>query len=120
MVVAPTTPEASSAPLASTASSDASASLDASSTATGNDTGNDTSAPARFRGCRADTDCVAVPRVGCCHNGRMEAVAASQKDAYSASFVCPEAHPVCPMFLIRDTREPRCDGTTGLCTLSAK
>jgi hypothetical protein len=74
-------------------------------------------APAQFRACAADTDCVAVPRVGCCHNGWMEAVAASQQGAYAASFVCPVAHPICPMFLIRDTRIPRCNVTTHLCEL---
>ena len=76
-------------------------------------------APARFLACRADTDCVAVPRVGCCHNGWNEAVAASQKDAYEASFVCPEAHPICAMFIVRDARQARCDKVSGLCVLVA-
>jgi hypothetical protein len=79
----------------------------------------DAGAPARFRACNADADCVAVPRVGCCHNGWNEAVAVSQKDAYAASFVCPEAHPICPMFLVRDARVPRCDQATHLCELVA-
>jgi hypothetical protein len=74
-------------------------------------------APARFRACAADAECVAVPRVGCCHNGANEAVAASQKEAYAASFVCPEAHPICAMIIVRDTRRPSCDGATHLCTL---
>jgi hypothetical protein len=74
-------------------------------------------APARFRACAIDADCVAVPRVGCCHNGWNEAVAASQKDAYLASFVCPDPHPICAMFIVRDTRVPRCDAGTRLCTL---
>jgi hypothetical protein len=74
-------------------------------------------APARFRACSVDADCVAVPRVGCCHNGWNEAVAASQKDAYKASFVCPDAHPVCAMFIVRDTRAPQCDPAAHLCTL---
>jgi len=77
-------------------------------------------APARFRACHADADCVAVPRVGCCHNGWNEAVAASQKGAYQASFVCPDPHPICAMFIVRDTRQPRCDPAAHLCTLVAK
>jgi hypothetical protein len=77
----------------------------------------DAGAPARFRACHVDADCVAVPRVGCCHNGWNEAVAVSQKDAYEASFVCPEAHPICAMFIVRDARIPVCDPTTHLCTL---
>src|SRR5579864_6672409 len=32
-------------------------------------------APAQFRGCALDTDCIAVDRIGCCHNGWQEAVA---------------------------------------------
>ncbi|HTB77625.1 MAG TPA: hypothetical protein VK762_30485 [Polyangiaceae bacterium] len=74
-------------------------------------------APAKFRACSADADCVAVPRVGCCHNGWNEAVAASQKDAYATSFVCPDAHPICAMFIVRDARVPRCDPAAHLCTL---
>jgi hypothetical protein len=77
----------------------------------------DAGASAQFRACAADTDCVAVPRVGCCHNGWNEAVAVSQKDAYAASFVCPEAHPICAMFLVRDRRTPRCNAGTHLCEL---
>ncbi len=79
----------------------------------------DAGPPAQFRACAADTDCIAVPRVGCCHNGWNEAVAASQKDAYAASFVCPQAHPICAMFLIRDKRSPRCNEATHLCELVA-
>jgi hypothetical protein len=75
------------------------------------------SAPARFRSCSNDSDCIAVPRVGCCHNGWKEAVAVSQKDAYAASFVCPDAHPICAMILVRDTRVPRCEPSSHLCEL---
>ncbi len=80
----------------------------------------ETGAPASFRSCHSSADCVAVPRVGCCHNGWNEAVAASQRDAYAASFVCPEAHPICAMFIVRDTRVPECDAATHLCTLVAR
>ena len=79
----------------------------------------DAGAAAQFRACTADTDCVAVPRVGCCHNGWMEAVAVSQKDAYAASFVCPEAHPICAMFLVRDRRVARCNTAAHLCELGS-
>jgi hypothetical protein len=103
------TPATPADPRAAAASSDASA--------PGPSEAVDAGAPARFRACVADTDCVAVPRVGCCHNGWNEAVALSQKDAYAASFVCPEAHPICAMFIVRDTRVPVCDRTTHLCTL---
>jgi hypothetical protein len=115
MVVAPTTPAASAIPAVVTSSPNEALSvpLDAGTTASRDDAG----APARFRGCSADADCVAVPRVGCCHNGWKEAVAASQRDAYAASFVCPDPHPVCAMYLIRDAREPQCDSATRLCSM---
>src|SRR5882672_6915411 len=111
-------PVASAAP----ATPDASAPADPSTAVTSGDASAsggavDAGAPARFRACNADADCVAVPRVGCCHNGWNEAVAISQRDAYLASFVCPEAHPICAMFLVRDARVPQCDGATHLCTL---
>jgi hypothetical protein len=73
-------------------------------------------APA-FLACTADADCVAVPRNGCCHNGFQEAVNASSVAAYQASFVCPEQHPICPMFRIRDDRVPVCNATSHQCEL---
>jgi hypothetical protein len=72
---------------------------------------------AQYRGCKQDSDCVAVPRVGCCNNGWLEAVSATQKDAYAKSFVCPTPHPMCPMFIVHDTRTPKCDPGTHLCTM---
>ncbi len=76
----------------------------------------DGGAIAAFQACQADSDCVAVPRVGCCNNGYKEAVNASQKDAYAASFSCPKRRP-CPMYIIRDMRVPKCDPGTHLCQM---
>ena len=70
-----------------------------------------------FRTCQVDTDCVAVDRVGCCHNGYKEAVAVSEKDAYAHSFTCPQAHPVCPMFIMRDMRVAQCDTAAHRCAM---
>src|SRR5580704_9002353 len=92
--------------------STAPASSDASVAGEGGDEAGEKGAPTRFRSCGSSADCVAVPRVGCCHNGWNEAVAASQRDAYAASFVCPQAHPICAMFIVRDTRIPECDAAT--------
>ena len=81
---------------------------------------NDDSADAgnaQYRACRQDGDCIAVPRVGCCNNGWLEAVNATQKDAYAKSFTCPAPHPMCPMYIVHDTRTPRCDTTTHLCIM---
>lgn len=73
--------------------------------------------PEHFRGCRADEDCVAVPVVGCCHNGWKTGVSRAMEDAYARSFVCPTERPICPKYLVRDTRVPRCNASTQLCEL---
>jgi hypothetical protein len=78
----------------------------------GADAGN-----AQYRACKQDGDCIAVPRVGCCSNGWLEAVSATQKDAYAKSFVCPTPRPMCPMYIVHDTRTPKCDPATHLCTM---
>jgi len=78
---------------------------------------DDADAGAQFRACQSDSDCVAVRRVGCCFNGWMAAVNATQKDAYAKSFTCPTPRPMCPMFMVKDTRVPRCDAATHLCTM---
>jgi hypothetical protein len=72
----------------------------------------------QYRACSADSDCVAVARNGCCHNGRNVGVAVAQKDAYLKSFTCPEKHPKCPMYRLKhDDRVGACDGATHLCGL---
>jgi len=72
----------------------------------------------QFRSCNADTDCVAVPRGGCCPHGWREAVNVSQKDAYEKASACTRTpRPICPMFLVRDTRVARCDAQAHLCTM---
>lgn len=107
------------------ASASASETATASASATGDTGANDAGAgasadggvPAQYRACTMDSDCVAVPRVGCCKNGWMEAVATSQQSAYAASFTCPQAHPICPMYRVRDSRVALCDNAAHLCTM---
>jgi hypothetical protein len=72
---------------------------------------------ASFLRCAVDTDCVAVRRNGCCNNGYKEAVNASSIAAYQASFACPDTHPICPMFRIRDARTPACNTDRHECEL---
>jgi hypothetical protein len=61
---------------------------------------------------------VAVPRAGCCHNGWLEAVAASQKDAYANANACTMAkRPVCPMYIVKDERIAKCEAASHLCVL---
>jgi hypothetical protein len=76
-------------------------------------------APECFRSCRADDDCVAVPVVGCCHNGWKTSVSRELEDAYALSFQCPTERPFCPKYLVIDTRVPECNQGTHLCELVA-
>jgi len=78
----------------------------------------DAGAAAQYRACTLDSECVAVDKVGCCHNGWKEAVATSQRDAYAKSFTCPHANPICPMYIVQDGRVPLCDNGTHLCTMT--
>ena len=70
-----------------------------------------------FKACAADADCVAVPKVGCCHNGVMEAVNKGSVDAYKASFVCPNKRQMCPQFILLDKRVARCAAETHKCAM---
>jgi hypothetical protein len=113
-VTAPTAgPTASAASLAPDAAVEAPA-----ASAPGTEEAADSGALAQFRACALDSDCSAVDRVGCCHNGWKEAVAASQAGAYEKSFTCPQAHPMCPMYVVRDGRVPLCDNAMHLCTMT--
>lgn len=71
-----------------------------------------------FRWCLSNDDCVAVPVVGCCHNGWKTSVNRDEEDAYEHSFVCPQERPLCPLYLVVDRRVPECDAATHLCELS--
>jgi hypothetical protein len=74
-------------------------------------------APERFRSCRTDDDCVVVPVVGCCHNGWKTSVNREREDEYQHSFQCPTESPICPKYLVIDTRVPECDQGTHICEL---
>src|SRR5207237_3184953 len=66
--------------------------------------------------CKIDSDCVAVEKVGCCHNGYLEAVNKDQKEKYLHSFVCTEQI-MCPQFLVHDTRLAQCNLGTNKCEM---
>jgi hypothetical protein len=78
-----------------------------------------TAPPPEFYACKVDSDCVAVPKVGCCNNGYKEAVNAKSTDAYAKSFVCPTPNAMCAQFLVNDNRAPECSAETGKCELVA-
>ncbi len=71
-------------------------------------------------GCAVDSDCVAVPRGGCCNNGYLEAVNKGQTKAYANATKCTTSpHPMCPMFLVHDTRVAQCDTGANVCKMFA-
>ncbi|HEY2512693.1 MAG TPA: hypothetical protein VGI39_17620 [Polyangiaceae bacterium] len=72
-----------------------------------------------FYTCAADTDCVSVPKVGCCHNGHHEAVNKQSVDAYKNSFTCEKKHPMCPQYIVKETRVAKCDTTAHKCVMAA-
>ncbi len=59
--------------------------------------------------CNMDSDCVAVPREGCCHNGYKDAVNKDKIDSYRGANACKMTNPMCPQFLIDDKRAPVCN-----------
>ena len=103
-----------------TATTTATATATSTTTATATTTATtDGGAPslAVYQACAMDADCVAVPKVGCCQTGRMEAIATTQVDKYKASFVCPPPRPMCPMSMILETRQPECNNGSHLCEM---
>src|SRR6185295_19091178 len=70
--------------------------------------------------CNQDDDCVAVSRGGCCQNGWMEAVNKHHTKAYENATKCTlNPRPMCPMYLVHDTRVPQCDTTAKQCKMVA-
>jgi len=95
---------------------DDAADADTSAAMDGGDDGAD-DAHADWYSCADDSDCVAVPRVGCCREGWMEAVNRQEADAYEASYTCPEPRPICPQIRVIDSRVPECDRSSHACTM---
>lgn len=70
--------------------------------------------------CSVDADCVAVPRGGCCQNGYLEAVNKHHTKAYENASKCTlNPRPMCPLFMIRDTRVAQCDSAASQCKMVA-
>jgi len=80
---------------------------------------NGTPAVASWLSCNVDADCVAVPQVACCHNGREAAVNKHHITAYQNSFTCPTPHPFCPLYVMLDTRQPECNNDSHTCEMVA-
>jgi hypothetical protein len=71
-----------------------------------------------FYSCKADDDCVAVPKKMCCSNCSKEAVNKDMADAYSnQQLVCPAV--ICPLACFLDTRVAECNHSTHKCEMVA-
>ncbi len=70
-----------------------------------------------FTSCTTDSDCIAVPEVGCCGPGAWVAVNRSRVDAYQATTTCTELQPMCPTIAVVGDRVPECDNGTFHCTM---
>lgn len=74
----------------------------------------------KITACTADADCVAVPQGGCCDNGYLAAVNKHHTKAYENSTACKlHPHPLCPLFLVHDTRIAQCNEKAGKCEMVA-
>lgn len=73
-----------------------------------------------IQACSVDADCTAVPRGGCCSNGWMEAVNKHHVVAYEHATACKlNPPPMCPMYMVHDTRVPECNTSTKKCEMVA-
>lgn len=68
--------------------------------------------------CGPTVSCVAVERVdNCCFNGWKIAVAEDQVEAYKNATACTARRPMCPMYIVRDTRVAVCDTAAHRCQM---
>jgi hypothetical protein len=70
--------------------------------------------------CKVDSDCVAEPEGGCCPHGYKDAVNKNQVTAWEKTQQCTTTpHPICPLFLVDDTRLAECNNNTHQCEMVA-
>jgi hypothetical protein len=67
--------------------------------------------------CKLDTDCIAVPKAGCCDNGWREAVNKNEVESYASLYACTEVSPLCSHLQVHDTRIAVCGNATQKCEL---
>jgi len=70
-----------------------------------------------YLACSVDSDCVAVAREGCCHNGWKDAVNQSRLDAYRQANACKDQHVMCAQFLVNDDRVALCNTAQSRCEM---
>lgn len=79
--------------------------------------GSDSAAATDYLACKVDSDCVAVPKEGCCHDGLKDAVNKNAIDAYRTANACKLKNPICPQFIMNDKRVARCNVSTRQCEM---
>lgn len=67
--------------------------------------------------CTVDSDCVAVPKAGCCNNGYKDAVNKDKIEAYRAANACKLRSVMCPQFIIEDKRIAGCNRQSHQCEM---
>ena len=67
--------------------------------------------------CKADADCVAVAKAGCCDNGYLAAVRSDRVDDYKSLYACTDAAPICSHLYVQDARLAECSNLTGKCEM---
>lgn len=67
--------------------------------------------------CKSDVDCVAVAKAGCCNNGYLESVNASELDSYNALYACSDSAPVCSHLFVQDKRIAECSNLSHKCEM---
>lgn len=78
---------------------------------------NSGAAGADYLTCNADTDCVAVPREGCCRNGYKDAVNKNKIDLYRAANRCKQTNPMCTQMIVEDRRVAQCNAVSHQCEM---
>jgi hypothetical protein len=85
--------------------------------ACGTGRGGDAGQPGGGSACQWDDDCVAVPLAGCCYNGWKTAVSRADVGVYENARACSRPRPICPMYIVNDTRVAECNRATHKCEM---
>ncbi len=78
---------------------------------------SEAAAKADYLSCNADSDCMAVAREACCHNGYKDAVNKDKVAAYCTANACQVTSPLCPHFMVEDTRVAQCNAASHQCEM---
>ena len=67
--------------------------------------------------CENNSQCVAVDRAGCCHNGWKDAVNKDRIAEYQQANACKDRHTLCAMYMVHDDRVAVCDTGKHQCAM---